>query len=222
LHAPIILPKTTPYNVLRDFYLFAILPTSRIVLVVRPTLDCKTLEDLIAYAKKNPGKLLAATSGTATPNLIDTEVSRLPPERITSYNFEGGGEVTVNLLGGHVDLSFLTINGVRSQVKAGTLEPWQCSQRKGFPIFPTFRDQGKRPSGVKDQYEFQPLGPKGLPKEITEKVADTMDRVLKSPEMISTLKSRGYVINFLSGKACQERAENDIKFYTEIATKAGL
>jgi len=66
-YAPIIAPKSTPYQLMTDFRIICYIGIEPGFLVVRPGLECKTVEELIEYAKKNPGKLIAGTSAGVQP-----------------------------------------------------------------------------------------------------------------------------------------------------------
>jgi tripartite-type tricarboxylate transporter receptor subunit TctC len=220
----IITPKTVPFLVLRDFKPVAHFAFEPLLLVVRPDLEFKTLDDLIVYAKKNPGKLLAGTSGVGTQNRIDLELLKIATgTNIRFVSFSGGGEVLVNLLGGHVDLTFSTLTVSRPHVKAGKLRALAVLSAERIPEFaeiPTTREKGI--PDVKINMSYGLFGPKGLSPEITEKLSHTTNLVLKSSEMLANLNRQGYVLDFSPPNQLEERMKKDYTLYTDVAKKAGL
>ncbi|MFB3887469.1 MAG: Bug family tripartite tricarboxylate transporter substrate binding protein [Thermodesulfobacteriota bacterium] len=220
----IITPKAVPFLVLRDFRPVAHFAFEPLLLVVRPDLEFKTLEGLIASAKKNPGKLLAGTSGIGTQNRIDLELLKIATgANIRFVSFSGGGEVLVNLLGGHVDLTFSTLTVSRPHVKAGKLRALAVLSTERLPEFsevPTTREKGV--PEVKINMSYALLGPKGLPSEITEKLSHTVNSLLKSSETLANLNRQGYVVDFSTPNQLEERMKRDYNLYTDVAKKAGL
>jgi len=220
----IITPKTVPFLVLKDFKPIAHFAFEPLLLVVRPDLEFKTLDDLIAYAKKNPGKLLAGTSGIGTQNRIDLELLKIATgTNIRFVSFSGGGEVLVNLLGGHVDLTFSTLTVSRPHVKAGKLRALAVLSAERIPDFseiPTTKEKGI--PEVKINMSYVLIGPKGLSPEITDKLSHTINLVLKSSEMLVNLNRQGYIVDFSPSNQLEERMKKDFNLYTDVAKKAGL
>ena len=220
----IITPKTVPFDVLKDFKNIAHFAYEPLILVTRPDLEPKTIEDLIAYAKKNPGKLLGGTSGIGTQNRVDLELLKIATgTNIRFVSFSGGGEVLVNLLGGHVDLTFSTLTVSRPHIKAGKLRALaslSAVRLPEFPDLPTTREKGFGDVSINMNYGL--FGPKDLPSEITERWSKAANTLLKSSEVVANLNRLGYVIDFLSPDQLQDRMAKDFGLYTDVAKKAGL
>lgn len=221
----IIMPKTVPFHVLKDFTPIARAVEDVCVLVVRPNLECKTFDDLIAYAKKNPGKLVAGTSGFGALNRLALEILKSSAGiDIRNLSFSGGAEVITNLLGGHVDVgASLPFMGVISHIKAGkmrVLAITSADRIPDLPGIPTVKEKGFPELTLNGAHVL--MGPKGLPSQITETLAQAVNDVLKSPEVRADLERRGYVISYLSLNQLSERMAKDFTFYSAIAKKAGL
>jgi tripartite-type tricarboxylate transporter receptor subunit TctC len=220
----IVTPKAVPFDALKDVTPISCFAYEPSLLVIRPDLEFKTVEELISFAKKNPGKLVAGTSGTATQNRINLEILKMfTGVNIRFVSFSGGGEVLVNLLGGHVDLSTSTLSACRAHVKAGklralaALSPTRIAE---FPELPTAKE--KRISDADINMEYCLTGPRGLPQGVTDKISNTVNKVLRSPEVVDILSRRGYVINFMSPNQLSARITKDFAFFSDVAKKAGL
>ncbi len=225
LMAQIITPKTVPYHVLKDLKPIAHCAYEPLMLVVRPDLEAKSIEELIAYAKKNPGKLIAGTSGLGTQNRINLELFKVATgTNIRFVSFASGGETTTNLLGGHVDLICgNTVTASRSHLKAGKLRAlavFTPERLAEFPEVPTTKEKGIPEVNINMSYGF--LGPKGLSPEVVEKVSQSVKAALTSPETVANLKRLGYGLEYSTSKQLEEKLRSDFGLLTDVAKKAGL
>lgn len=225
LMGKIIAPKTVSYDVLKDFKYIAHCAYEPLMLVVRPDLEARTIEELIAYAKKNPGKLLAGTSGLGTQNRINLELLKVATgTNIRFVSFASGGETTTNLLGGHVDLICgNTVSASRSHLKAGkmrALAVFTPVRIPEFPDVPTTKEKGLSDVNVNMSYGI--LGPKDLPQEIVEKVSQSVKAALTSSEGAASLNKLGYIVEYFTPRQLEEGMKKDFGLLSDIAKKAGL
>jgi tripartite-type tricarboxylate transporter receptor subunit TctC len=219
------MPKTSPYDVLKSFTPIAHCASEPLLLVVRSDLGINTMEDLISYAKKNPGKLLAGVSGPASQNRTDLELLKAA----AGINIRhllctgGGGDVLIKMLGGHVDMSFSTIPVAGAHIKAGKLRALatlSAERTIEFPDVPTTKEKGYPQVNLTMAYGL--FGPKGLSPQIVEKLSSTMKATLTAPEMLANLKGRGYFVDFSPWDQFSERVPKDFRSYADFAAKAGL
>ncbi len=221
----IITPKTVPYQVLKDLKPIAHLAYEPLMLVVRADLEAKTLEDFLAYARKNPGKLLAATSGLGSQNRVDLELLKVATgTQIRFVSFASGGEAMTNLLGGHVDLICgATVTASRSHLKAGkvrALAVFTPERLAEFPDVPTTREKGLATVNLNMTYGL--LGPKGLAPEVVERVSQATKAALTAEDTVANLKKLGYYVEFSTPGQLEERLKKDFGLLTEVAKRAGL
>lgn len=219
------MPKTSPYHVLKSFTPIANCAYEPLLLVVRSDLGINTMEDLISYAKKNPGKLLAGVSGPASQNRTNLELLKAA----AGINIRhllctgGGGDVLVKMLGGHVDMTFGTIPVTGPHIRAGKLRALatlSAERTTEFPDVPTTKEKGYPQVNLNMAYGL--FGPKGLSPLIVEKLSSAMKAVLTSPEILANLKRRGYFVEFLPSDQFSERVTKDFSSYADLAAKAGL
>jgi tripartite-type tricarboxylate transporter receptor subunit TctC len=217
-------PKTVPFDVLKDFKPIAHFAYEPSVFVARLDAEYKTVEELVSYALKNPGKILAGTSGIGTLNRLNLELFKIATStNIRFVSFSGGGEVLVNLLGGHVDITFATLASVRPHIKAAKLRvlaamtPQRLAE---LPDVPTLREKGIPDVNLSMYYAV--FGPKTLPQTVAEKISRSVGTILASPENRANLDRHGYVIDFLSTNQLEERMAKSFDFCTDLTKKAKL
>jgi len=157
-------------------------------------------------------------------NRIDLELLKSTTGiNIRWVSFNSGGEVIVNMLGGHVDLTFTTISASRAHIKVGKLRALatlSAERIPEFPEIPTTKEKGI--PGVNLNMNYIILGPKGLSPKIIEKLSDAVKTVLTSSELFPKLTSRGYIVEYLSPNQLENRMRENFKLYTDITKKAEL
>jgi tripartite-type tricarboxylate transporter receptor subunit TctC len=135
-----------PYDTIKDFAPVSLMATSPTVLVVHPSLPMKSVQDLIAYAKANPGKLTYATSGAGSTTHIAMELlAYLTGIQMVPVHYKGGGPALIDLLAGRVSPAFTTILSVMPHIEAGRLRALAVSTTKrsaALPQLPTVAEAG--------------------------------------------------------------------------------
>lgn len=142
---PSLMPKL-PYDTVRDFAPISLIGTTFAVLVVHPSLPLKSVGDLIAYAKTNPGKLNYITGGTGSPTHISMELlTYMTGIKMMPVHYKGGGQGLIDLLAGRVTIGFAMPLPVNPHIKAGRLRVLAVSgsQRSvAMPSVPTVSESG--------------------------------------------------------------------------------
>jgi len=209
---------------LKDFQPIANCATLPQVMAVRSDSEFKTIEDLISYAKKNPGKLLAGTPGIGSSPHFNLELLKSSTGiNITHLPLGGGGEVIPNLLGGHIDLGFPGVSIAKPHIKAGKIRLLAtCSEERlpDLPEIPTTREKGIPEVNINTPLCL--LGPKDLTPQVTERLTHAVSEILKSPELVANLSRLGCFVNFLPSDQLGERIKKEFKIYLEVAKKAGF
>ena len=187
------LVKGMQYDALKDFDLITVAVQAPNVLVVPAASPHKSLADVIAYEKANPGKMSYASSGNGSSDHLTAELFWL--ESGTSglhIPYKGGGPAISDLLGGQVDASFQNVNAVLQHIKSGKLRPLAVTGSKRSPVLPDVPTMTE--AGVKnvDVYSWQGIvGPKGLPADVRTKFHDAVVAALKDPAVNSQLTALG-------------------------------
>jgi tripartite-type tricarboxylate transporter receptor subunit TctC len=214
----IIKPKTVPYNAF-DFTPIAMTLNEPCIFVVRSDLGVNTFKEFMIYAKKNPGKLVTGTSGLGAPNYLDLEILKnVGDVNFRNITFASGAETLTQLLGGHIDWIIATVPVPRPHIQAGKLKVLAVltpQRLPEFPDVPTMREEGFPTVNVNMDYCL--LGPKGLPNEVTLRVANALDTILKKPEVVESVTKRGFMPIFMPPNEFANLLRTTFKQYSDIA-----
>ena len=188
--------KTIPYDSLKDITPIAVLATVPLVLVVNPALPVKSVPELVAYAKANPGKLNYGSAGNgSTLHLAGELLVSETGIDMKHVPYRGTGPLITDLIGGQVQLGFVSISQVGPQVKAGALRALAVSTPARSPALPDVPTVAE--SGV-PKYSFDAwialIGPAGLPKAIVDKDYAAVRSAMAAPEAQGVLAAQGLTV----------------------------
>ncbi len=165
-----------------------------LVLVVHPSLDVRTVTDLITLARVSPGALLYASAGKGTGTHLAAELlSMMAGVKMSPVHYRGGGETLKDLLSGEVKLMFSSIPPVLGLVKDGRLRGVATSQLQRdpwFPELPTIAESGLPGFDVRIWHGL--FAPKRTPPEVVERLAAAAEQASSSESMKKALAAQGY------------------------------
>jgi tripartite-type tricarboxylate transporter receptor subunit TctC len=180
--------RKLPYNVDRDLQAIAQLASNQMLLVVSPALPLKSVRDVIAYAKRNPGKLLNASSGNGTPGHVGFELFKfMTGTQIVHVPYKGGAAGIADLIAGQVHLMMESQNSATPHVKAGRIRGLAVTGAKrssALPDLPTIAEAGV--PGYEASTWNGIVAPAAIPKTIVAKLNAEINKVLNS----ATIKTR--------------------------------
>jgi tripartite-type tricarboxylate transporter receptor subunit TctC len=164
--------KPMPYEALKDFDLLTVAVQAPNVLVVPAASPLKTVAEVIAAAKKDPGKITYASSGNGSSDHLTIELFWLQTGTSGVHvPYKGGAPAIQDLLGGQVEASFQNVNAVIQHINAGKLRAIAVTGEKRSAVLPNVPTLAE--SGVKgvDVYSWQAVAaPKGLPADVKSKL----------------------------------------------------
>jgi tripartite-type tricarboxylate transporter receptor subunit TctC len=193
--APHLLAKV-PYDALKDFDYITVAVQAPNVLVVPAKSPHKTMADVIAYEKANPGKMSFASSGNGSSDHLTAELFWLQTGTSGLHvPYKGGGPVMTDLLGAQVDSSFMNVNTAMPQILAGKLRALSITSAKRSPLLPnvpTLEEIGVKDANV---YSWQAIAaPHGLPADIKGKLHAAIVAGLNDPQVKAKLLDLGFEI----------------------------
>ena len=163
------------------------------ILVVHPSIPAKTVPELIALLKSNPGKYNFASAGTGTVGHMAGELFKhMAGVDIVHVPYKGAQPAMMDLLSGRTQIFFDTIASSLPQVKAGHLRVLGVSSAKGSPLLPdvpTISQAGV--PGFDANPSFGVFAPKGTPAQLVAKIGKEIDRILSIPENRQKLEGLG-------------------------------
>ena len=188
--------KQMQYDALKDFDHITVAVQAPNVLVVPAASPHKSLADVVAFQKANPGKLTFASSGNGSSDHLTAELFWLESGTTGLHvPYKGGGPAITDLLGGQVDASFQNVNAVLQHIKGGKLRPLAVTGDKRSPVLPDVPTMAE--GGVKnvDVYSWQAVvAPKGLPADLRTKFHAAVVAALNEPQTKTQLTGLGLEI----------------------------
>jgi tripartite-type tricarboxylate transporter receptor subunit TctC len=218
------LSKEVPYDVLKDFVPITQAANLPVALIVADAVPAKTLKELIAYAKANPGKLTYATAGVGAPHHLTTEYfnSRAGVEML-HVPFKGQGQMVPELLAGRVDVGFLAISSVTQHLKTGKVRGLAVAGKERTaiaPELPTLSEAGL--PGVSVEWWLGVLAPVGTPADIVTRLNTEIVALCRSPEFKARLLGQGIETIGTTPDAFAAILREEIPRWTTVVKSAGI
>jgi tripartite-type tricarboxylate transporter receptor subunit TctC len=191
-----VLYKDLAYDPRRDFDLLTVAVRTPNALVANPKFPANTVQELIAYLKKNPDKVSFASSGTGSSDHLTAALfwQKTGTSGI-HVPYKGGGQAISDLIGGSADVSFQNLGSVANQIRAGRLKLLAVTAEKRaatFPDAPTMTEAGVPGLVV---YSWQAVAaPKGLPRDVMAKIQPAVIAVLRDPDVVKRFEEIGFEV----------------------------
>jgi tripartite-type tricarboxylate transporter receptor subunit TctC len=164
------------------------------VFVISPALPAKTLQEFIAYAKANPGKLNFGIGLGTMPQIIGEYFNKVAGIDIVSVPYAGGEQVRIDILGGRIHMNVGPPTNLMGLIKEGKLRPLAVTSRqrmKELPDVPTMIESGYPQVGFHPDVWQGIVAPVGTPAPIVDKLNTEINAVLKIPEVRTSLLRLG-------------------------------
>ena len=181
-------------DVIKDFSAVALAGSAPFILMVHPSLPVKTMDELIALAKKRPGQINYASSGNGTPPHLAGEMFKMATGiNIVHVPYKGAGQAMIDLVGGQVQMGFAIVSASLPQVQASKVRALGITSLQTSPLapeLPTLDSVGLKGFDVRGWNGF--VAPAGTPRAVVAKINAEAMRALKQPEVVQRLKTAGY------------------------------
>lgn len=207
-----------------DFDIICGAYVQNLILMVPTNSPFKSVEDLVAYAKKHPGKLKYATTGVGTSSHLAAELfDREAGIKTTHVPFQGGPKTYAAIVGGHVDFSIFYYGSVKGLIDAGKLRMLAVANAKrasNIPDVPTFVESGY-PSMVFSVW-YGVAGPKGLPPDVSTVLQEAFAKAAQDQSVAKMLHKLGYTEHYLPKKAFEEFVDQEVAKFKKIVKEANI
>ena len=186
------LKKDLPYDPLKDFEPITQLIAGPTLLVVRNGLPVRSVPELIAYAKANPGKLSYASVGVASTTHLAGEMLNVASGINTLHvPYKGSTPAITDMIGERVDFAFFGISGSIQQARAGQIRGIAISTLKRSPNFPDIPAVAETVPGFELSSWYGMMAPAGTSKAIVQRLYQEVVAAVKKPDVIEWMKQNG-------------------------------
>jgi tripartite-type tricarboxylate transporter receptor subunit TctC len=221
--APSVYPKLD-YDIEKDFVPLLLLANVPQVVVVNPQrVSANTLQDFVAFARKNPGRLNYASAGAGTSHHLAGELFKLQTGTfITHIPYRGAGPALQDLISGNVDVMFDGLGSSSQHIKGGRIKALMVAgarRNPAFPDVPCAAEVGLPDYTVTTWYGL--WAPKGTPADVQAKAIEDMKKVLALDEIKAIWASNGSDMPSLSGPQYGSFIGAEIKRWADVVKKSG-
>jgi len=213
--------KMPPYDLAKDFSPIVNVAISPYALVVNPSVPAKSLQEFMAYAKTNPGKLSYGSAGIGSASHLAAELlkSKAGIEMVHVPN-RGMNPALIDLMGGQVQVLFASVPGLTSE-KTERARPIAMAEMKRsglMPDLPTMNESGLPDFAVGNWAGL--LGPAGLDAAIVKKLHDEVIAILETSEMKERIKTLGFDVIASTPQEFAKQLKDDVERWTPVAKTA--
>ena len=216
--------KSVGYDPRKDFAPIGLIGNAPNSLVVNPSFPAKTVAELIAYAKANPGKVNFGSAGAGTASHITGEYfARAAGITLVHIPYKGTGPALTDLLGGHIPMAFAPIPASHPNVTAGKLRALAVTSitRSGLlPDVPTMIEAGL--PGFDASLYYGLAAPAGTPRPIIDKLNKVLREALGSDEVKKQLGNDGTEITPGTPEDYADFIDKDEKKWSQLLKVAGV
>jgi len=212
-----------PFQLMRDFVAIAPINYSDLVLVVNPSVPASTLQELIALAKAQPGKLNYASSGPGTPYHMAGELFKsMAGVDIVHVPYKESSGARTGVLGGQVEMMFDAVTVMSEHVKAGKVKAIATSgtaRSAVMPNVPTLAEAGV--PGYDAVIWLGLMAPKGTPPAIVAKLNAEVSRIVARPEVKADWAKQGAAAMVMTPDAFTQSLNDDVVKWERIVKISG-
>ena len=188
------LVKSLQFDALKDFDHITVAVQSPNVLVVPASSPHKSLADVIAFHKANPGKMTLASAGNGSSDHLTAELFwQQTGTKGIHVPYKGGAPAHTDLMGGQVDASFQNVNSVLQYIKGGKMRALAVTSAKRSPVLPDVPTMAEAGVANVEVTSWQAIvAPKGLPADVRAKAHAAFVEALNSPKVKEQFTSIGF------------------------------
>lgn len=216
--------KKLDYDIEKDFVPITVIAQPPQVVVVNPTkVQVKTLQELIAYARQNPGKLNYGSAGNGSSHHLAGELFKIQTKTfITHIPYKGAGPALSDLIAGQVDMVFDGLGSSAQHIRGGRIRALAVAAPKrspAFPDVPTAAEAGVPNYEVSTWYAL--WVPKNTPKEISDKLYAEVNKALNTPELKQIWLNNGSETPSYTPDQFAQFQRAEIKRWAQVVQQSG-
>jgi tripartite-type tricarboxylate transporter receptor subunit TctC len=213
-----------PYDPVADFAHISFIATATNVLVVHPAVPVKSVQELIDYAKSRPGQLRYASAGAGSaPHMSGEMFQYMTGTRMVHVPYKGIGPALIDVLGGHVEMSFASLPSVMPHGKTGRLRMLGVTGLKRstqMPDVPTIAESGLK--GFNTDQWYGVLAPLQTPPALVAKLHKEVVAVVKSEDFTARAQGQGFEVLGTTPAEFREHIRAEVAKWTKLVKAVGI
>lgn len=214
--------KKLNYNVVKDFSPISLVASSSLMLVANPSVPVKTVPELIAYEKANPGKVSFGSSGAGTPlhlagELFNTQAGT----NILHVPYKGAAPALTDVLGGQIQTAIVGTPAALPYVKSGKLTGLGVTSLKRGSNAPEIPAIAETLPKFEVELVYAVVAPASTPKAIVDKLNSQLISVLNNPEIKTQLNSKGFDVITSTPTQTADYIKSEVVKWGPIVKKSG-
>lgn len=211
------------YNPIKDFAPLTLTVTIPLVLVTGPGVPAKNLRELIAYSKSAPAGMTVASTGNGTPQHLTAELFKAKTgARLVHVPYKGDSPMINDLLGGQVQMAFVTLSAALPYIESGKLHAIALAHPRRVAVIgdvPTMAEAGM--PGFEAATWFGLFGPASMPSDLRQKIYRDVARVVAQPDVTKLLQKLGGDVNNSSPEEFQRFIDAEAGRWAEAVKISG-
>jgi tripartite-type tricarboxylate transporter receptor subunit TctC len=216
--------KDPGYDVVKDFAPVSSVANALHVLVVNPEVRARTLKELVALARQNPGGLAVASQGTGTVSHLEAVMlEQMAGVQLVHVPYKGSAPALIDLLGGRVQVMFDSVASTLPHIRADKLKPIgvPSPQRVGvLPEVPTLDESGL--AGYRAESWLGILVPAATPRPVVDRLNRELVAILVDPQMRQALIERGFQPQSSTPDQLAQRIRDEIAAWGKVVKAAAV
>jgi tripartite-type tricarboxylate transporter receptor subunit TctC len=222
----VVLPHTSkniPYDALKDFAPITVSTTNYLGIVANPNAPFKTIGEMVAYAKANPGRLTVATNGEGGfPHLAFEQLRTMADISYTHVPYKGSAAIVTDIIGGQVQAGIDGITPMTPHVKSGRLRLLAVTNKTRVQLWPDTPAAAEDVPGYESGGWFGYVAPARTPREIVAKLNDEINRAMRAPEVSEKLVAAGLIVVTESPEYFADLLKSDFAKYGKLVKDIGF
>jgi tripartite-type tricarboxylate transporter receptor subunit TctC len=214
--------KTIPYDALKDFTPIALSTTNYLGIVASPAAPFKTLPEMIAYAKANPGKLTVGTNGEGGfPHLAFEHLRMMGHFTFSHIPYKGSAQIATDLIGGQVMAGIDGISGITPHIRSGRITLMAITNKVRVAPWLDTPTANETVPGYDSGGWFGYIAPAGTPAPIVKRLNEEFNRAMRQPDVQEKLVAAGLIVMNESPEYFTEAIKTDYAKFAKLVKDIG-
>jgi tripartite-type tricarboxylate transporter receptor subunit TctC len=215
--------KSIPYDPLKDFVPIAVSATNYLGIVANANAPFRTIGEMVAYARANPGKLTVATNGEGGfPHLAFEHLRTMANITYTHVPYKGSAAIATDVIGGQVQAAIDGVTGMTPHIKSGRLKLLAVTNKTRVDLWPDTPAAAEDVPGYESGGWFGYIAPAGTPRDVVAKLNEEINRAIRAPDVAEKLTAAGLILVTESPEHFANVLKNDFAKYGKLVRDIGF